>query len=127
MVAGRMAVLFFERAKFGRVGHLPEGIKRLSVNQMAAHVLDDAGQADPENLKKRVWGPSRPVIHLATAAAVVGQQLHKSGFPLTLEYFLFDRFFTEKVLRLAGNLQGLMAKDPNFPVKADQLIQLRMG
>ena len=124
LVAGRMAVLFFRRAEIGALPPLPDGIKRLSINQMATFVLDDAGQADPENVEKRFWVPARSVIHLATAAALVGQELQKADVTLLLDSFLFDEALIEAVLRRAELLKELISKDPKFPVKAEQLIQL---
>ena len=67
MVAGRMAYPFLQQANCGEVPKLPAGVKRLSINAMSELVLDDAGQTDPENVETRVWHPSLPVIHLATA------------------------------------------------------------
>ncbi len=51
MIAGRMAVPFIWRAELGDAFLLPRGIERLSVNQMSQYVLNDAGQADPENVE----------------------------------------------------------------------------
>jgi DNA modification methylase len=68
LVAGRMAIPFLQKAELGCQPQLPSAIKRLSVNQMAEFVLDDIGHADSNNVKRRVWAPSRPVIHLAAAA-----------------------------------------------------------
>jgi hypothetical protein len=60
MVAGRMAVPFFWRIKFGDAMALPNEIKRLSINQMAEFVLEDAELADADNVEKRFWRPSLP-------------------------------------------------------------------
>jgi len=46
MVAGRMAIPFFQQADLGRLPPLPKDVHRLSLNQMAEFVLDDAGQAE---------------------------------------------------------------------------------
>lgn len=127
MVAGRMAIPFFQQADLGRLPPLPKDVHRLSLNQMAEFVLDDAGQAETGNLEQRIWAPSRPVIHLAAAAAIAGQQLRKSGYPLALETLLFHRWLIEAIARLAEELEALIAKDPKFPVKADQLIRFRLG
>jgi hypothetical protein len=127
MVAGRMASAFFQKGALGHLKPLPKGIKRLSVNQMAEFVLDDSEQADAGNLKRRMWAPSRPVIHLAAAAAIVGQKRRKSGEVIGLETFLIDRAFVEEVVRLAEELEALIAKDPKFPVKADQLVRVRLN
>jgi hypothetical protein len=67
MIAARMAYPFLKEAESGKLPALPAGLKRFSLNQMAELVLSDAGQADAENVETRIWRPSRPVIHLATA------------------------------------------------------------
>ena len=85
LVAGRMSIAFLQRAILGQAEELPETVKRLSVNEMAGLVLEDAGQSEPDNVKKRVWRPSRPVIHFCAAMAVTGQQLQKAGAKLHLE------------------------------------------
>jgi hypothetical protein len=126
MVAGRMAVPFFWQAELGDQLMLPRQIKRLSVNQMAEFVLEDAGLADPVNVESRFWRPSRPVIHLAAATAFIGQQLEKAGVPFSQETFLLNRELTECVLRKAEELETLIANDPKFPVKPDQLIRFRI-
>jgi hypothetical protein len=61
---------------------------------------------------------------LATAAALVGQELQKADVPLLLDSFLFHEALIEAVLRRAELLKELISKDPKFPVKAEQLIQL---
>ena len=126
MVAGRMAVPFFWQAELGDQLMLPRQIKRLSVNQMAEFVLEDAGLADPENVESRFWRPSWPVIHLAAATAFIGQQMKNAGEPFSLETFLVSREFIECVLRKAEELETLIANDSQFPIKADQLIRFRI-
>lgn len=127
MVAGRMAIPFFQRAELERLPSLPKEIRRLSVNEMAEFVLDDARQAEAGNVKKRIWARSRPVIHLAAAAATVGQQLRMSEYLIALESFLFNRWLIEAIVNRAEQLEALIAKDPKFPVKAEQLIRVRLG
>ena len=127
MVAGRMAIAFLRRADSGATPPLPQGIKRLSLNEMAAFVAEDAGQVDPINVERRVWAPSRPVIHLAAAAAMLGQRRNKGGIPTGLETFLLDRGFVEEVSRQAERLRALIASDAKFPVKAEQLVPFRLG
>ena len=94
---------------------------------MAEFVLDDAGQAETGNLEQRIWAPSRPVFHLAAAAAIAGQQLRKSGYPLAPESLLFHRWLIEAVTRLAEEFEALIAKDPKFPVRPEPLIRFRLG
>ena len=126
MVAGRMAVKFFERAGAGSVTALPKEIKRLSINEMANYVLADAELKDPEYLEKHIWRPSRPVIHLATAAAIIGQESQGAGQGIQLESYL-SRSDLIKDLFLRAEVLALIAeRDAHFPVEADQLIRIRL-
>ena len=68
-----MAIGFLKEAVTGEVPRLLAGIERMSVNQMALLVLDDAGYTEPENVEIRIWRPSLPVIHLATAIQLMLQ------------------------------------------------------
>jgi hypothetical protein len=123
LVAGRMAIPFLQKAELGHLPRLPSAIKRLSVNQMAEFVLDDIGQADANNVKQRVWTPSRPVIHLAAAAAIIGQELRRKGIQTGLEYLLLCRELIEAIILRAKLLEDLIVKDPEFPVEAEKLIR----
>jgi len=126
LIAARMVIPFLQRAEPGQAPALPETIKRLSLNQMAAFVLDDAGQSDAGNVKRRYWAPSRPVIHLAAATAVTGQALKKAGVPLGLKLLLLWRELVEGIVQRAQAYEELIARDPAFPVKADALIKVRV-
>lgn len=70
MVAGRMGIAFLKEALPGQVLELPATVKRLSINQLAELVLDDTQSADSHNVETRIWRPSRPVVHLASAIQV---------------------------------------------------------
>jgi hypothetical protein len=61
MIAGRMAVAFLKEALPGQVLKLPQGLKRLSINQLSRLVLDDTRFTDPHNVETRIWRPSLPV------------------------------------------------------------------
>jgi hypothetical protein len=126
LVAGRMAIPFLQKAELGHLPRLPSAIKRLSVNQMAEFVLNDIGQADPNNVKQRVWAPSRPVIHLAAGAAIIGQELRRKGTQTGLEYLLLCRELIEAIILRAKLLEDLIVKDPEFPVEAEKLIRVRL-
>ena len=126
LVAARMAIPFLQRAESGKAPVLPKTIKRLSLNEMAAFVLDDAGQSDASNVERRYWAPSRPVIHLAAAMAVTGDALKKAGARLCLEHLLIWRELVEWIVQRAQAYEELIARDPAFPVKADDLIKVRI-
>ena len=126
MVAARMAIPLLRMGLPGSPP-LPREIKRLSINELAQYVLEDAGQKDTTNVQRRFWAPSRPVIHLAAAAAVVHQMRIRAGQLVAFESLLINRAHIEAVVRLAEELEGLIAGNPKFPVRAEQLIQFRLG
>lgn len=126
MVAGRMAVPFLWAAELGCIPILPKGIRRLSVNELAAFVMEDAEQVEPNNVEQRIWTPSRPVIHLAAAAAVVGQEWQKRGAKMGMELYLQNQDFLHEVLLRAERFAGLISACPQFPVKAERLIRIRL-
>ena len=126
LVAARMAIPFLQRSELGQAPTLPSAIKRLSLNEMSAFVLDDAGQSDAGNVKRRYWAPSRPVIHLAASALSIGQELNKAGVQLGLELLLFWRELVEGIVQRAQLYEELIAGDKAFPVKADDLIKVRI-
>jgi len=70
MVAGRMGIAFLKEALPGQVLNFPPTVKRLSINQLAELVLDDTRFTDPHNVETRIWRPSLPVVHLASAIQV---------------------------------------------------------
>lgn len=126
LVAARMAVPFLQGSESGHAPALPTAIKRLSLNEMAAFVLDDAGQSDAGNVERRFWAPSRPVIHLAASMAVTGQALKKAGVQLGLGLLLVWRELVEGIVQRAQAYEELIARDPAFPVKFDDLIKVRI-
>jgi hypothetical protein len=126
MVAARMAIPYLQRSELGEAPTLPKSIERLSLNKMAVFACDDAGQSDAGNLERRYWAPSRPVIHLAAAAAATGQALQKAGAPLSLELLLLWRDLIEGIVQRAQAYEELIAGDPAFPVKANDLSKVRI-
>jgi hypothetical protein len=101
MVAARMAYPFLQQASCGEVPKLPAGVKRLSINAMSELVLEDAGQSDPENVETRVWKPSLPVIHLATAVHGFLHLLDDATGPPSLGSLILHRDVIEYVIRNA--------------------------
>ncbi len=126
LVAARMALPFLQRSELGQAPALPKAIKRLSLNKMAAFVLEDAGQSDAGNVKRRYWAPSRPVIHLAASALVAAQELKKTGVQLCLAHLLICRELIEGIIQRAQTYEELIACDQTLPVKAGDLIKVRI-
>jgi hypothetical protein len=126
MVAGRMAVPFLLAAELGHDPPLPPGVRRLSLNEMAAFVLADAGWSDPNNVEKRIWRPSAPVIHLAAAMAVVGQERQRGGAQTCFELLLLSSDFIKEIIQRALLFAELIDNLPKFPVKAERLVILSL-
>jgi hypothetical protein len=126
LVAARMAIPYLQRSELGQAFTQPKAIKRLSLNEMAEFVLEDAGQSDACNVKHRYWAPSRPVIHLAAAAAVTGQELENAGVQLCFEHLLVCRELIGRIVQRSQLYEELIARDPAFPVNADDLIKVRI-
>ncbi|MDR3531767.1 MAG: hypothetical protein P4L90_14600 [Rhodopila sp.] len=124
MVAGRMAIPFLHHADTGSYGHLPASIERPSLNQLAKFVLQDARKSDEANVLKRCWRPSRRVIHLCGAAAIIGQERCRAGLANALQVFLVNEKFVREVVRLGDVLRARAARDPKFPVPAAELIRV---
>src|SRR5215813_166194 len=99
MAAGRMAIGFLKAAVGSPAVGLPEGRSQPSINQMARLVLDDTGQTDLENVETRIWRPSLPAIHIASAFQVFLQIAEPEMGKIGLETFLLNRRAIECVVR----------------------------
>src|ERR1700738_471086 len=120
MIAGRMGIGFLKEAVTGQV---PAGLKRLSINELAELVLDDAGYSEPQNVETRIWRPSLPVIHLATA---LHGYLHlgAENEALGVGPLLTCRDVIEDLIRSAEYCEPLVAGSRHLRVDADKLIKL---
>ena len=116
LVASRMAISFLQEEKSAQHGGnaepliLPLGLKRLSINEMVEFVMEDAEESDANNVKRRYWAPSGPVVHLAAAMPIIGQEQRKQGRPLALERVLLDQALIEEITDAVG-ATGLIAPD----------------
>ena len=72
LTAGHIAMAVLKETGLGVMPTLPAGAKRLSINQMIEHM--DLGLSAVDNVAKRVWRPSLPVVHLCAAWASVQQE-----------------------------------------------------
>ena len=122
MIAGRMGIGFLKEAVTGRV---PEGLKRLSINELAELVRDDAGYSEPENVEARIWRPSLPVIHLATALQVLLHLSDPQIGPIGYEALLLSRGVIELVIRTAEYHRVLFTKCRSLRLDPESLIRIR--
>ena len=75
-------------------------------------------------METRIWRPSRPVIHLASA---VHDYLHRIGIEqLGLGGLLMKREVIEHVVRNAEYCEALVRRSNRLHVDADSLVKLRL-
>ena len=125
MIAGRMAMAYLKEASTGQVPKLPDGVKRLSLNQLSEMVLADAGRSDPENVETRIWRASLPVIHLASACQVMMQETARIGETINFAHLLQYRRLIEWLVDAAGQYAPLLAKS-SILLDPRRLIQIRL-
>jgi hypothetical protein len=124
MVAGRMAIGFLKEAVTGQV---PAGIKRLSINEMAQLVLDDAGYTEPENVETRIWRPSLPVIHLASALQLLVHVAEPVVGPIGLEALLIDRSVIELLVRTAEYHESVIEQSRYLSIDPENMVRFRLA
>jgi hypothetical protein len=121
--AARMARGFFQEALTGDAAVLPQGMARLSLNELSKLVQAERGLSDPEMLERYVWRKSRSVIHLAVAFDVYGAARNPTsadvGYPMS------DGDLHAKVIALAAAQEEIVLSDKRFGVSPDSIIQLR--
>jgi hypothetical protein len=105
-IAARMFRGFWQEAA-GAVINLPVGMTKLSLNQLAELVADDAHQ-DPENIEARIWRPSVPVIHIAAAMESILLDADRMGNP-TFSWgdVLVSRDLIQEIVRKAQIIERL--------------------
>jgi hypothetical protein len=127
MVAARMAIAFLKANDTEAAATLPAELSRVTLDAVAGFVKAAANQEDSKNVTYRFWKPSRPVIHLAAAAAIIGQRVLAPERLNALEAFLLFREYIEAVVSMSRDIRDRIAQTPKFPVKAEALIQFRLG
>jgi hypothetical protein len=124
MVAGRMAIGFLKEVATGEV---PVGIKHLSINEMAQLVLDDVQYSEPENVETRIWRPSLPVIHLASALQLLLHLAEPVTGPIGLESLLLGRNVIELLVRTAEYHETVIAQSRYLRLSPESLIRFRLA
>jgi len=125
MVAARMALGFLEEGISGVPARLPFSMARHSINELSKLVASQSGQSDPENVERRTWRDTRPVIHLASAIQVLMRR--RAPGPQPFGYRLDDAQLHGEVIELARFHEQKVLCDPRFGVRDEQLIRIRRG
>lgn len=123
MIAGRMSLGFLEEAITKKPPRLPDGMPRLSLNELSKLVQREARQSDPENVERRVWRQTLPVIHLAAAYQVLLRGADGQGQPLSQD--LQDLDAHRRVVSLAQFHEEVVLADERFNITPENLVRLR--
>jgi hypothetical protein len=92
----------------GAVINLPGGMTRLSLNQLAELVAEDAQQS-PENVETRIWRPSIPVIHIAAALENIMIDADRLGNgQISWGDILASRDLVEEIIEKSDMIEGLV-------------------
>jgi len=122
MLAAKMARGFVYEAITGGRVRLPSSMKRLSINELAKLIRPESGQSDSENIEKRVWGASKPVIHLACAFDLYGFYIRRAP---DVPYPLHDGVAHRSIVKLAHWLEDIVLQDPRFGASLSRLVRVR--
>jgi len=125
-IAGRMAIGLLTQAMAGRQPVLPKGMTRLSLAQLAGYFLDQSGETEPENLIKRAWSQSKPVIHLAAAFEIYQRMAQDRGHPGMMADVQHLPGALEEVIEIAREHEEPVVSNPAFNVKSDGLIRFEL-
>lgn len=97
------------------------GVRKFTQHQIALFLCDD----DPEranNFEKRVWRPSRPVLHLAIAydfvLCALGEDQAEYGVDLA------SAALVGELVARAALVESLICNDPRFGISDENLLRL---
>jgi hypothetical protein len=123
MLASRMALGFFQEGHSGQPAKLPTSMKRHSLNELAKLVQEQSMESDPENLEKRTWRQSLPVIHLAAAIQVAAHAM--ASDEVGLFYDINNDALHSEVISLAQVHEKIVLSDPRFGRNRANIIRIR--
>jgi hypothetical protein len=123
-VASRMSLGFFQEGISQEAARLPASMVCLSLNELSELVQSQSGWSDPENVERRAWHDSRPVIHLATSMQVVARTFapDQSTFGIPLDIPSLNR----AMIGLSEFYAKIVLSDRRFGVRPEDLIRIRL-
>jgi hypothetical protein len=124
MIASRMSLGFYEEGITQLPAHLPSPMKRHSLNELSKLVVGQSGQSDPENVERRAWHDTKPVIHLAAAMQIAARAAapERDG----LDYPFDDADHHRSVIELARLHEQIVLSDHRFGVTTEGLVRIRL-
>ena len=124
--AAEVAVRFLE-FQSGVLPSLPNGARRLSLNEVIRVFSETREDVEPDNFETDVWRPSRPAIHLALAFECLVNELDRQNIQRPYVDYMIDRELVEALVRFAGHFETLISASRTFPIPAGSLIPVRVG
>ncbi|MEO8546915.1 MAG: hypothetical protein ABI422_00970 [Sphingomicrobium sp.] len=122
-LAGKMARGYIREFVEQRPAPLPASMARLSQNELSKFILKEAHQSDPHNVERRIWGLSKPVIHLAAAWDHFAQtQPGDTPHPYPMD----DLDAHLEVARYGKLAEPVVLNDKRFGVSDETLLRVRI-
>lgn len=126
LTAGRMAAPFIDQATAGdQALRLPSGVKRLSLNEIAAYAAGADG--DPTNLETRAFRPSIPVLHLCVALAWTRVLLGERGADdrSIIDFLISEMDVLRAFIEAARDFEASLLASTKLQIAPDRLVRLR--
>jgi len=129
-IAARMFRGFWQEAA-GAVINLPIGMTKLSLNQLAELVAEDAQQS-PDNIETRIWRPSVPVVHIAAALENILLDAGRlEGKIFSWGDILDSRDLIEEIVKKSHIIEGLIGASAKIRsqlnIEPRKLIKLQLA
>ena len=125
MIAAKMGMAYLQELELGPSFKLPNCMARLSLNELSFHVMSDLETEEPCNIETRIWRESLPVIHLATATALVIDQLEKKGVANTsIGHLITYPELVKKIIDISHGHASMLLKSTKLSIKPESLIQI---
>lgn len=102
---------------------LPDGMTRVSLDQLSKLVQPDTDIDDPENVEKLVWRRSLPIIHLAMATQI--ELVIKNSGKRTTDIDTQDVDFFRGAVERAKNYEAMVMRDELFASGKVVMTQVR--
>lgn len=109
-VAGAMVLPFLEIAATGQCAVAQDQRGKTTVNHMAERVINTAPESSTEDVKKRIWGPSKPVLHLAAAFSFERYMRARRGEVFDFNAFFWDPVFVARIIVAADLYRPLLER-----------------
>lgn len=123
MAAARMGIGHWHKDIPDVEVKLPEGISRVSLDQLSKLVRPDTDIDDPENVERLVWRQSLPIIHLAMATQI--ELTIRSPGERTSNIDTQDADFFRSAVERAKNYEAMVMRDELFASGKVAMTQVR--